>query len=121
VDSSFLSVTLLGSGDMRARFLLLAGLFGASCGTPARALPVPNQDHLSTTLQYPGAPKPVYEDRHSPYAMSYSEEAAQNLGVRDGHMDIFATHPEASGYLPSMSGGLGGDGAMFRLKWHPGE
>jgi hypothetical protein len=106
---------------MRAGFLLLAGLFGATCGTPALALSVPNQDHLSTTLQYPGAPKPVYDDKRLPYAMSYAEEAAQNLGVRDGHMDVFATHPESSGYLPSISGGVGGDGAMFRLKWHPGE
>jgi hypothetical protein len=106
---------------MRAKIIFLVGLVGATYGTPALAMNVPNQDHLSTTLQYPGAPKPVYEDTHSPYAMNYADEAAQNLGVRDGHMDVFATHPESSGYLPSVSGGVGGDGAMFRLKWHPGE
>jgi hypothetical protein len=106
---------------MKARFLLLAGFLGASCGTPALALSVPNQSHLSSTLQYPGAPRPVYDDKRSPYAMNYTDELARNLGVKDGRMDVFATHPESSGYMPSISGGVGGDGAMFRLKWHPGE
>ena len=85
------------------------------------AMSVPNQEHLSTTLQYPGAPRAVHYDPRPPYAMSYAEEAAQNLGVKDGHMDVFSTRPGPSGYLPSVSGGLGSDGAMLRLKWHPGE
>ena len=106
---------------MRTKILLLTALFGAISGTPVIAMSFPNQNHLATTLQYPGAPKPVYDDQHLPYAMSYMEEAAQNLGVKDGHMDVFSTEPEASSYLPSFSGGVGSDGAMFRLKWHPGE
>jgi hypothetical protein len=106
---------------MNARSLFLAGVIGTMCGTPALAVAVPNQDHLSTTLRYPGAPKPVYDDPHLPYAMTYMEEAAQTLGVKDGHMDVFSTQPVSSGYMPSISGGLGGDGAMFRLKWRTGE
>jgi hypothetical protein len=106
---------------MKASVPLLAGLFGILCGTPAFASAVPNQDHLSTTLQYPGAPKPVYEDRKLPYAMNYTDEVAQNLGVKDGHMDVFSTRPASSSYIPSISGGVGGDGAMVRLRWHPGE
>ena len=105
---------------MKATRLFLAGLLGF-CGTPALALAVPNQDHPSATLQYPGAPKPVYDDPRLPYAMTYMEEAARTLGVTNGHVDVFSTRPVSSGYMPSISGGLGGDGAMLRLKWHFGE
>jgi hypothetical protein len=72
---------------------------------------------------YPGAPKPVYDDNaKSPYAMNYAEEAVQNLGFRGGHLDVFSTKPaENSAYLPSFSGGHGSDGAMLKLQWHPGE
>jgi hypothetical protein len=120
-DWRFLSVTLPVYGDMKIKVLLLLVFFGTAAGTPVFAATVPNQDHLSTILQYPGAPRPVHEVSHLPYAMNYAEEVARNLGVRDGHMDVFSTSPEASGYLPSISGGVGGDGAMLRLKWHPGE
>ena len=82
---------------------------------------VPGQSYLSSTLQYPGAPKRIYDDKHLPYAKNYADEAAQNLGVKDGHMDVFSTQPTSSGFVPSISGGLGGDGAMVRLRWHPGE
>ena len=106
---------------MRTKLLVFAGLFVAY-GSSASALTVPDQNHLYSLPQYPGAPRPVYDDPKPPYAMSYAEEAAQTLGVRDGHMDVFSTQPtSSSSYLPSISGGLGGDGAMLRLRWHPGE
>lgn len=98
-------------------FLALAAL--ATCGTSAQALRPPGQDHLS--LQYPGAPQPFHEEPQSPYAMTYTDEVAESLGVKHGHIDVFSTDPPSSGYLPSFSAGLGSDGAMFRLKWHPGE
>jgi hypothetical protein len=73
-------------------------------------------------MDYPGAPKPVRDNAATPYAMSYSDEAAQAIGVRDGHIDVFSTKPsENRSYLPSFSGGLGGGGAMLKLQWHPGE
>jgi hypothetical protein len=112
---------LAGFRHMQAKFLLPIGLLAAVWGTPALALRVPGQDRMSAPLQYPGAPKPVYDEHDSPYAMTYAEEAAQNLGFRDGHMDVFSTGPDSSGYLPSFSGGVGRDGAMLWLKWHPGE
>ena len=69
---------------------------------------------------YPGAPRPV-RDPDAPYAMNYADEAAQSIGVRDGHVDVFSTKPaENQSYLPSFSGGLGSDGAMLKLQWHPG-
>jgi len=78
---------------------------------------------ITSASNYPGAPKPVYDDGNvSPYAMNYADEAAQNLGFRDGHMDVFTAKPAANqSYLPTFSGGLGGDGAMLKLQWHPGE
>ena len=81
---------------------------------------IPGQNNLYSLPQYPGAPKPVYDDKKLPYAMNYAEEAAQNLGVQNGRMDVFSTKSTSS-YMPSISGGLGGDGAMLRLRWHPGE
>ena len=100
----------------KAATVALIALLGM--GTSAQAMQVPFQDHLS--LQYPGAPKPVREETKSPYPMTYTDEIAQSLGVKDGHMDVFSTQP-VSGYMPSFSAGVGGDGAMFRLKWHPGQ
>lgn len=97
-------------------------LFGAGFGTPAfAAQPIPAQNHVSGILRYPGAPKPVYDDpRPSPYAMTFVDEAARSLGVQNGRMDVFSTQSSSS-YMPSISGGVGGDGVMLRLKWHPGE
>lgn len=97
-------------------------LFGAVLGTPAFAAPqIPMQSHVGGILRYPGAPKPVYDDpRPSPYAMTFTDEAARSLGVQNGRMDVFSTRSSSS-YMPSISGGVGGDGAMLRLKWHPGE
>ncbi|HUO01407.1 MAG TPA: hypothetical protein VMU31_01410 [Rhizomicrobium sp.] len=94
-------------------FVALLGM-----GTSAKAVQVPFRDQLS--LQYPGAPKPVREETQSPYAMTYTDEVAQSLGVKDGHMDVFSTSP-VSTYMPSFSAGVDGSGAMLRLKWHPGE
>ena len=71
---------------------------------------------------YPGAPKRVYDDPKTPYAMNYADEAVQTLGFRQGHLDVFSAKPaDNRSYLPSFSGGLGGDGAMLKLQWHPGE
>ncbi len=122
-DAAFSLCNLAGSGAMKSKALFLACLFGAVCGTPALALSIPGQSHVAGILQYPGAPKPVYDaPRPSPYAMTYVEEAAQSLGVRNGRMDVFSTQPSSSSsYLPSISGGVGGDGAMLKLRWHPGE
>jgi hypothetical protein len=76
----------------------------------------------ASPMDYPGAPKPPRDNPASPYPMNYSDEAAQAIGVRDGHMDVFSTKPaENRSYLPSFSGGLGRDGAMLKLQWHPGE
>jgi hypothetical protein len=77
--------------------------------------------YTGSPLRFPGAPKPVYDDPKSPYPMTYADEVAQNLGVREGHVDVFSTAPVQNNPLvPVVSGGLGGDGAMLKLQWHPG-
>jgi hypothetical protein len=77
--------------------------------------------YTSAPLRFPGEPKPVYDDPKSPYPMTYVDELARNLGVRNGHMDVFSTKPvENDPLVPVISGGLGGDGAMLKLQWHPG-
>jgi hypothetical protein len=83
---------------------------------------VPGANSLAAPLSYPGAPKPAApEQAKQPYAMNYTDEAAQTLGVRDGRMDVFSTRPASrSGLMPTISGGLGGEGAMLRLQWRPG-
>ncbi|HVZ28030.1 MAG TPA: hypothetical protein VG798_05190 [Rhizomicrobium sp.] len=75
-----------------------------------------------TARNYPGAPRPVINDNlPSPYAMTYTDEAVQSLGFRNGHMDVFSTKPAAHSFWPSFSGGIGGDGAMLKLQWRSGQ
>jgi len=105
---------------MRAKFLFLAGIFMATGGSTA-AMTVPGQNHLANPLQYPGAPRPVSDDREPPYAMNYAEEAVRTLGFKNSHMDVFSTHPPPSSCMPSISGGPGGDGAVPRFRWRPGQ
>ena len=101
-----------------AAIFVFSVLFATGYGTFAWSRPASVLDYLST--QYPGAPRPLSEKHSSPYPMTYVDEAAQNLGVRDGHMDLFSTQPDLS-YLPSFSAGVDRGGAMFRLRWHPGD
>jgi hypothetical protein len=78
---------------------------------------------MPSPTDYPGAPKRIYQDEvKQPYAMNYTDEAVEALGFKNGHVDLFSTKPPQNNpYLPSFSGGVGGDGAMLKLQWHPGE
>ncbi len=108
------------------QLVTLGVIFGVAllAATPAQARrPFSHGGAIVSPQSYPGAPKLAYEDEDkSPYAMNYAEEAVETLGFRDGHMDVFTTKPARNrSYLPSLSGGLGGNGAMLKLQWHPGE
>jgi hypothetical protein len=62
-----------------------------------------------------------YADQPSqPYAMNYTDEAAQRLGVRDGQWEAFEIH-SGNPLMPSLKGGIDNGGAMIRLQWHPGQ
>ncbi len=56
----------------------------------------------------------------SPYAMNYTDEAAQTLGVRDGKWEAFNTH-SSDPLMPSLKGGIDHGGAMISLQWRPGQ
>src|SRR4051812_26224012 len=106
----------------RALAILILSMMAATPALAGFGPRVPGSNPLASPLSYPGAPKPAApEQQKQPYAMNYTDEAAQTLGVRDGHMDVFSTKPVAhGGLMPTISGGLGGEGAMLRLQWRPG-
>jgi hypothetical protein len=60
----------------------------------------------------------VADDQAQPYAMSYTDEAAQKLGIRDGRWDAFEPR---SGDMPSLKGGMDGGRPMLMLQWRPGQ
>jgi hypothetical protein len=52
----------------------------------------------------------------SPYSMTYSEQVAQSLGVREGGVSLYESKDAARNpYAPSVSLG----GTMLRLRWSP--
>jgi hypothetical protein len=59
----------------------------------------------------------AYADDSPRYPMNYSDEAAQRLGVEDGHWEAFHTQP-SSPLEPSLNAGVDSGGAMLRLQWH---
>ena len=90
--------------------------------TLAWAAPVPGADRPAAPLAYPGRPKPVYDSPKQPYAMRYTDEAAQTLGFLDGHMNVFSSRPDENNpFVPVFSGGIGGGGVMLRLQWRSGK
>ena len=66
-------------------------------------------DHPS---EHPRRAQALSDDQPpAPYAMSYADEAAQNLGVRDGNGRPFDTsHSDDDPYMPALKGGVDGDG-----------
>ena len=106
-------------GRLIRSFTLGIGLVGLATAT-ALAASVPDTGRIQMP-PYPGAPKPVAETP-PPYPMSYIDEAAQTLGVKNGRLDLFSSHPaENNVFMPVISGSVSSKGAMLRLQWHPGE
>ena len=68
------------------------------------------------------APIPHVQDARAsdrdktPYAMNYTDEAAQTLGVKDGKWEAF-TATSSSPILPSLNAGADAGGAMIKLQW----
>lgn len=56
-----------------------------------------------------------YNDSASqPYAMNYSDEAAQTLGMKDGRWEAFKSDTPGT---PSFNAGVDGGRPMLRLQW----
>ncbi len=99
--------------------MLRAGLFSGcfailALGGPALAEQHPGSGGISfkplvrtQSMAPPAAP--------TPYPMTYSEQVAQRLGVRDGGLDLAGPPDRSNPYAPSISF----TGSMLRLQWRP--
>ena len=95
---------LFASGLVVAALLVAGPAFAFRVPDPNAAWPTPHQREAA------------YADRErQPYAMSYSDEAAQRLGLADGHWEAFQGQSGGSG--PTFKGGLDTRGAVLRLQW----
>jgi hypothetical protein len=69
------------------------------------------------------APYPVQHMREAslapeqPYAMNYTDQMAQSLGVKNGQWEAFHSKDPL---IPSLNGGMGASGhPMLKLQWQP--
>jgi hypothetical protein len=91
----------------RIHLLLAASLLATGPAYAFRGpdLPQPVPDHVREAR---------YADAKSPYAMSYGEEAAQKLGLKDGQWEAFKSDTPG---MPSFNAGVDASGPMLRLQW----
>ena len=54
----------------------------------------------------------------APYAMRYTDEAAQTLGMKGGKWEAFTP---VNPLMPRVNGGLDGGRPMVRLQWQQGQ
>jgi len=109
-------------GGRSGKCLVLGlGMLALSASIAVAGPCFPESRNLGSPLAFPGAPKPYYEEKRLPYLMNYADQAAHSLGMREGRMDLFSSRPVQNSYMPVVSGGLGGNGAMIRLQWRPGQ
>lgn len=89
-------------------------LIGATA--PALAFRPPD---TAAPLVTPHQQEQRYADNQpQPYAMNYTDEAAQQLGVHDGQWEAFDTH-SSDPLVPSFKGGVDNGSAMIKLQWVP--
>lgn len=92
--------------------LAAAALIAAA--VPAQAFQVPQTNAP--------APIPHVQDVRfndagkAPYAMNYTDEAAQTLGIKDGKWEAFSTK-SSTPLMPSLNAGADSGGAMIKLQW----
>ncbi len=92
-------------------FLAAAALLGAAL--PARAYQLPQSN---APAPIPHVQESSTEADRTPYAMRYTDEAAQALGVKDGKWEAFSTS-SANPLMPSLNAGADSGGAMIKLQW----
>lgn len=101
---------------MKPGVVLFGGLFSLLVMTICAAAQI--HGGIVTMVPLPPLPPPTPS---TPYPMTYSDEAAQKLGFKNGQLDIFTVKPKKNTILPNLSGGIGRDGAMVKLQWHSGQ
>ncbi len=69
-------------------------------------------------LSLPPPPARTVEQPVSPYPLSYADDLARQLGIVQGHMDVFTVTPQhGDGLVPTLKGGVDRAGAGFKLQW----
>jgi hypothetical protein len=94
-------------------FAVLALTAGAA---PAWAFATPQTNALLPTQHQ--LDQRVGDSQTQPYAMNYTDEAAQRLGVKDGKWEAFTTR---SSDPVSLRGGMDSGRPMLSLQWRPGQ
>ncbi len=97
-------------------FLAGAALIGGTSWASAAARIDPTYDLLAEHGKIL-----KYQDQQStqPYAMNFTDEAAQTLGVKNGRWEAFDTGSSHNGLTTSLSGGIDRGHAMIKLQLHP--
>jgi hypothetical protein len=93
-----------------ACLVLIVETCAASAFQPAVPTPPPPTQH-QLDLRYA-------DNQSAPYAMNYTDEAAQQLGIHDGQWEAFDTH-SSNPLVPSFKGGVDNGSAMLKLQWVP--
>ena len=96
-------------------FILVALSFAAA---PAWAFTTPQTNAVLPTQHQED--QRVNDSQPLPYAMNYTDEAAQRLGVKDGKWEAFDTR-SSDPLVSSLKGGIDHGGAMISLQWRPGQ
>ena len=104
---------------MRPVCFIAFALFAVTLTTaPAWAFTMPETNAVLPTQHQQD--QRASDDQATPYAMSYTDEAAQRLGVKDGKWEAFDTR-SSDPLVPSLKGGIDHGGAMISLQWRPGQ
>jgi hypothetical protein len=95
----------------RVALVLGVMLMGPCAAQPAK--PIMNLPKPANS-----APEASPEVPNAPYAMNYSDEVAQTLGIHDGRLDAFSiAPPPKENLMPTLRGGVGKSGATVQLRW----
>jgi len=96
--------------------LAFAFLAAAAGPAPAWAFSVPDSSAPPPTQHQ----LDLADSRAQPYAMNYTDEAAQKLGIRDGKWEAFNSR-SGDPWIPSLKGGITDGRPMIGLQWRPGQ
>ena len=99
---------------------VLIGLAMAGLATPVSAggiMPGNGGTVTLPTVLPPSIVNSMLADTSSS-AVSGFDVLGQKLGVQNGRLDFFSTHPEKNGdFKPLFRGGVGDGGLKLQLKW----
>jgi hypothetical protein len=85
------------------------------------AVPDRDANFTGSLLRYSEDSRPVTGEASAPaYAMSYGEEIARKLGLKDGHIDLMTFRTsQGDDFGLVLSKGVNGNSAMIGLQWRP--